>query len=127
MKRTREQRQAELQAKANELINRLLDWTDQTDKPDLTQIEDEVLAIRAELGESMLQAILAAQEAAQPTAVPSCPQCRQPLKDKGHRPHQTVSRVGDVTLSREYYYCPTCQRGFFPPGSTTKADQPPSE
>jgi uncharacterized protein with PIN domain len=122
MKKTREQRQAELQSKATELINRLLDWTDQTDQPDLTQIEDEVLALRAELGESMLQTIIAAQEAEQPTVVPSCPQCRQPLEDKGRRPHQTISRVGEVTLSREYYYCPTCQRGFFPPGSATEAE-----
>lgn len=36
---------------------RLLDWTDQTDKPDLTQLEDEVLALRAELGESILKTI----------------------------------------------------------------------
>ena len=122
MKKTREQRQAELQAKANELINRLLDWTDQTDQPDLTQIEDEVLALRAELGESMLQTIIAAQEAEQPTVVPRCPQCGQPLEDKGRRPHHTISRVGEVTLSREYYDCPACQRGFFPPGSATEAD-----
>ncbi len=122
MKKTREQRQAKLQAKANELINRLLDWTDQTDQPDLSQIEDEVLALREELGESMLHAILAAQEAEQPAAVPSCPQCGQPLEAKGHRPHQTVTRVGEVTLSREYYYCPACQRGFFPPGSATETE-----
>jgi uncharacterized protein with PIN domain len=127
MKKTREQRQAELQAKATELITRLLDWTDQTDKPDLTQIEDEVLALRAELGESMLQTILTAQEAKQPAAVPNCPQCGQPLEDKGRRPRQTISRVGAVTLSREYYYCPTCERGFFPSGSATQPDRPPSE
>ena len=127
MKKTREQRQTELQAKATELITRLLDWTDQTDKPNLSQMEDEILSLRGELGESMLQTVIAAQETDQPTAQPTCPSCGQPLEDKGRRSHQTVTRVGEVTLSRGYYYCPTCQRGFFPPGSATAAGGPPSE
>ena len=115
MKKTREQRQTELQTKATELINRLLDWTDQTDKPNLSQIEDEILSLRKELGESMLQTVVAAQEADRPSTQPTCPSCGQPLEDKGRRPHQTVTRVGEVTLHRGYYYCPYLPAGLFSP------------
>jgi len=72
MKKTREQRQSELQAKANEMIQRLLDWTEQTDKPNLTQMEDEILALREELSRSMLESMLSAQEASQPAEGEKC-------------------------------------------------------
>lgn len=66
MKKTCAQRQSELQAKANEIIQQLLDWTEQTKKPNLTQMEDEILGLREELSRTMLASILSAQEATQP-------------------------------------------------------------
>jgi uncharacterized protein with PIN domain len=120
MKKTREQRRAELQARANELIEQLLDWTEQTEQPNLTQIEDIVLELRQELGESMVANVLSAQEAAQPVQA-TCPECGRELRTKGARPGQVLSRVGEIQLGRGYYYCPACQTGFFPPGSPTGA------
>jgi DNA repair exonuclease SbcCD ATPase subunit len=117
MRKTREQRQAELQAKANELIQHLLDWTDETDKPNLTQMEDEILALREEMSRSMLESILSAQEATQPAEGGTCPTCGQPLRYKGRRSAQVESRIGAADLERGYYYCPHCQSGIFPPGS----------
>ena len=117
MKKTREQRQSELQAKANELIERLLDWTDQTDKPNLTQMEDEILALRAEMSMSMLESMLSAQEASQPAEGEKCATCGRPLRFKGRRTGQVVSRIGATEMGRGYYYCPECQTGIFPPGS----------
>ena len=119
MKKTREQRQSELQAKANAMIERLLDWTDQTDKPNLTQMEDEILALREEMSLNMLESVLSAQEASQPAEGEKCPKCGRSLRFKGRRSGQVVSRIGGTGLERGYYYCLECQTGIFPPGSTT--------
>lgn len=119
MKKTREQRQTELQAKANEMIQRLLDWTEQTDKPNLTQMEDEIIALREEMSLSMLESILSAQDASQPVEVGKCDKCGRPLRYKGRRKGQVVSRIGGTGVERGYYYCAECQTGIFPPGSTT--------
>ena len=123
MKKTRQQRQTELQNKANELIQQLLDWTDRTDKPNLTQIEDEILALRAELSRSMLESVLSAQEATQPAQGERSPSCGQPLRYKGRRTGQLESRIGSADLERGYYYCPECGQGIFPPGSPVASER----
>ena len=117
MRKTREQRQGELQAKANEVIQRLLDWTDQTEKPNLTQMEEEIMALREEMSLSMLESMLSAQEAGQPVEGEKCGTCGRPLRFKGRRTGQVVSRIGGTGVERGYYYCPECQTGIFPPGS----------
>jgi DNA repair exonuclease SbcCD ATPase subunit len=127
MKKTREQRQTELQAKANEIIQQLLDWTDQTEKPNLTQMEDEILALRAKLSQTMLETILSAQEATQPAEGEKCPTCGRPLRYKGRRSVQLESRIGASDLERGYYYCPDCQSGVFPPGPATGIEGSPLE
>jgi uncharacterized protein with PIN domain len=122
MRKTRQQRQAELETKANEIIQQLLDWTEQTDRPNLTQIEDEILALREQLSRCMLESVLAAQEATQPAQGETCPRCGQPLRFKGRRTVQVESRVGAAELERGYYHCPECGQGIFPPGSPTAAE-----
>jgi DNA repair exonuclease SbcCD ATPase subunit len=123
MKKSREQRQQELQAKANEIIQELLDWTDQTDKPNLTQMEEEILSLREKLSQAMLETTIRAQETMQPVEGGNCPSCGRPLRHKGKRGVQLESRVGAIDLERGYYYCPVCQSGIFPPGSATGADR----
>jgi DNA repair exonuclease SbcCD ATPase subunit len=122
MRKTREQRQNELQAKANEIIRQLLDWTDQTDKPNLTEMEDEILALRQEMSRTMLESILSAQEDIQPAEGEKCPNCGRPLRFKGRRTGQVESRIGSADLERGYYYCPECGGGIFPPGSSTATE-----
>ena len=122
MKKTREQRQSELQTKANEIIQQLLDWTDQSDKPNLTQMEDEILTLREEMSRAMLASMLNAQEATQPAEGGKCPSCGGTLRFKGRRTGQVESRIGATGLERGYYYCPACQTGIFPPGSSTRVE-----
>ena len=47
---------------------------------------------------------------------PHCPECEGPLQNKGKKRREIVHREGQVQVERNYYYCPTCKRGFFPPG-----------
>lgn len=116
MKKTREQRRAELAAKADEIIDRLLDWTEDTDRPNLTQIEDIVLKLRGELGIAMLENVVGAQGSVQPAGTVACPKCGRPMRYKGKRGKQVESRAGEVDLARGLYVCPQCERGLFPPG-----------
>lgn len=44
-----------------------------------------------------------------------CPNCDQRMHYKGQKDKRLVSTTGEVTVKRAYYYCPSCQRGYFPP------------
>jgi uncharacterized protein with PIN domain len=116
MPRPRAEVKVELEAEAARLIEALLDWTEQTDAPNLTQIEDEVLKLRQQFAEKLAEAAVAQQALNAPVTV-NCPQCGRPMHQKKKRQRRRVeSRVGGVGLSRAYYYCDHCRVGLFPPG-----------
>ena len=69
MPRTRAEIKADLQAEAERLIDALLDWTDQTEAPNLTQIEDEVLKLRQQFAEKLAEAAVEGQATADPLTV----------------------------------------------------------
>jgi hypothetical protein len=116
MPRTRAEIKAELQAEAERMIDALLDWTDKTDAPNLTQIEDEVLKLRGQFAEKLAEAAVEVQATAEPLTV-KCPQCSRPMHQKKKRQRRRVeSRLGGVALKRAYYYCDHCRVGLFPPG-----------
>jgi hypothetical protein len=116
MKRTREQIKAELMKKAEQEIDRLLDWEEQADKPTLTQVENRVLTTRKVLSEAMLEGVLAGQETRQSAEPVMCPQCGQPTENKGLHTKEVETRAGTMRLRRQYQYCAHCQVGFFPLG-----------
>ncbi len=120
MKRTREERRATLEAKAKALIDELMQWSEETDRPDLTQIEDEILKLRQGLSESMLEAVIEDQERQRPVPGPKCPKCGKEMQYKGEKARQVTSRVGETKLERGHYYCSHCQESVFPPGSATE-------
>ena len=98
MKRTREQIKAELMKKAEQEIDRLLDWEEQANKPTLTQFENQVLMRRKALSEAMLDGVMAGQETRPPTACaprrrttqPTAPPSASPLEARDERPRRTV-------------------------------------
>ena len=127
MPRTRAERQVELEAEAARLISALLDWTEQTDAPDLTAIEDEVLKLRKQFGEKLAEAVIEHQPAVEPLTV-KCPTCGRPMHQKKKRRRRGVqSRLGEVPLARAYYYCDHCRVGLFPPGSAVESGRPSLE
>ena len=127
MPKTRAEMKAELQVEAERLIDALLDWTDQTDAPDLTAIEDEVLKLRQQFGEKLAAAVVEQQPTTAPLTMP-CPRCGRPMHQKKKRQRRRVQgRVGGVALNRAYYYCDHCRVGLFPPGSATESRRPAVE
>ena len=116
MKRTREQIKAELMKKAEQEIDRLLEWEEKADKPTLTQFENQVLMTRKVLSEAMLEGVMAGQERRQPAEPVVCPKCGQATENKGLRTKEVETRAGTLRLRRQYHYCAHCHAGFFPPG-----------
>ncbi len=114
-KLTRAEQKARLLAEAEKVIDQALDWTDMTERPNLTQIETIVLELRRQFGKALAENMVGAQATAEPVAAPLCPQCDQPMPPKGRKDKTVVSHVGDLELERTHYYCPTCERGLFPP------------
>lgn len=112
---TRAEQKAHMLAEAERLIEQLLDWTAQTERPNLTQIETIVLELRGRFGKTLAENAIAVQAAAQPVAAPPCPQCDKPMQSKGGKAKTVVSHVGELHLERTHYYCPTCEGGLFPP------------
>ena len=123
MKRTREQKKADLMSKAEGLIDRLLDWEEQTDRPDLSQIEDLVLQLRKELGTEMAEALLDGQDERTPVPGPACPQCGQEMHYKGQRKKCVESRAGRLEVKRGYYACSPCGEAIFPPGWAAEVER----
>jgi len=116
MRHPRAELKADLTKLADEVIDELLDWTEDTPVPTLTQIEDIVLKLRQRLSERMAQAVIAAQEATRPVPGPRCPSCGRELHYKSMKHNMVESRAGQLALERGYYYCETCRAGLFPPG-----------
>ena len=53
MKHTREQKRSALLAAAQAMIEEFLDWEEQTARPKLTEIEEQVLPLRARFGQRL--------------------------------------------------------------------------
>ena len=116
MSPTRAEIRAKLLAEAEQAIDELLDWTDQTPRPNLTQIENAVLKLRKQMGEQAAQAVIEAQDAQRPVPGPRCPTCQPEMHYKDTKVQAVESRVGHLTIARGYYYCETCRQSLFPPG-----------
>jgi uncharacterized protein with PIN domain len=121
MKKSREQLKAEFIAEAEELFDELMEWEEQTDKPNLTEIEEIILVLRKRFGERMAQQMIMRQEERQPAERVHCPQCDGEMATKGLKGNQVETRIGNLKIERGYYYCPKCKQGIFPPGSATDA------
>lgn len=111
----REMRKARLIARAEQLINELLEWSEETEQPTLSQIEDKVLELRKRFGEELAQEVVDEQEAKQPVPGPRCPQCGREMSYKGQKAITPQTWVGAVKVERGYYHCKQCKEGLFPP------------
>jgi len=116
MKKSQEQLKAEFMGEAEELFDRLIEWEEQTEKPNLTEIEDIILELRKRFGERMAQKMMMRQEERQPAEKVQCPECGGEMENKGLKDNQVETRIGNLKIERGYYYCPACKQGIFPPG-----------
>src|SRR6266511_5340170 len=83
----------------------------------LTEIEDLFVAIREVLSEKMLADALARQAAAQapdPSTLPRCPGCQQPVVCDDTNERILDTRAGEAEWAEPEGYCDRCRRSFFP-------------
>ena len=66
MKKSREQLKAEFITEAEALFDELMEWEEQNEKPNLTQLEDIVLELRKQFGARLAQTVIKRQEERQP-------------------------------------------------------------
>jgi hypothetical protein len=116
MTKRREDIRIELLGKAEAMIDELLDWHEKIEAPNFHQLEAKIMAIRQEMSREMGQVLLEGQETTRPEEGVLCGRCAQAMRYKGAKKKTVESLLGRLTIERAYYYCPGCQKGFFPPG-----------
>ena len=112
----RAEQKARLMAKAEKLIDELLEWDEQTKRPNLTQIEEKVLELRKRMSAALAETVLEGQAGKEPVPGPKCPKCGKEMRYKGAKAVDVESRAGALKVERGYYYCPQCKESIFPPG-----------
>jgi DNA repair exonuclease SbcCD ATPase subunit len=106
---------ARLMAEAEAAIDQLLATRRAPAEASLADIEREARTASQQIAQAVTSALVAESAAELPTW-PNCPQCGRKMKNKGRHRRRVVTETGEVELKRAYYYCATCQHGFFPPG-----------
>ena len=116
MKRKRRESKGKLMKEAEKVIDELLAWEEEVERPNLSQIEEVVLELRERLSQKMAESVIGGQETVNPVPGPRCPECGAEMRYKGFKRKGVTSWVGQLELERAYYYCKKCRVGDFPPG-----------
>ena len=103
MKKNKAQLKAEFMEEAGGLFDEMMEWEAQTERPNLTQIEDIVLELRKRFGEQMAQKMILRQEERQPAERVLCPECGGEMENKGLKANQVETQIGNLKLERDYY------------------------
>ena len=116
MKKTRAQIKAEVMKRFEAELDKLLEWQEKANRPNLTQFANEILASRKAMSTEMMRAMLQGEQAGTPIEAPVCGKCGKAMENKGKRPQIIETRLGTIQVERTYYACPECGEGIFPPG-----------
>jgi uncharacterized protein with PIN domain len=114
MRSDRDRIEQELRGKAEEAIRKLLDGL--PEKAEITMSDMEVLT--GEMGHELMQGTmqsLSESQQVEPNEV-RCDQCNTPMHKRGNRTKQVITLRGEIEVERQYYVCPHCGAGTFPPG-----------
>lgn len=98
MPKSKQELKTKLMKEAEAVIDELLAWHQETDQPNLAQIEEKVLDLRQRLSEQMSQAVIANQEAVRPVSGPACGRRGQEMRYKDMKKVRVTSWVGTLKL-----------------------------
>ena len=119
-KRSQERSQEGFRETAGEMHERLWSWRREEPEASFDEIMERVRQEREAMMKPLLEELVG--EAGEVDVDVSCPECGERAQNKGKK-KEIQHREGAVEVNREYYYCPSCQQGFFfPPGSKNRAD-----
>ncbi len=114
MPNEREELEKQLRAKAEEAIRNLLEKLPDKSVLTMTDIENLVGEMGHEVTQSATEAI-AQGGLSEPSEV-ICKECQVQMQKRGKRKKRVVTKRGEIDLDRQYYVCPECGAGVFPPG-----------
>ncbi len=123
MERTRSegQKRAAFGQAAEEMHERLSAWRQAHPEASFDEMAAKVSEERKALMGGLLEELSASRGAELVEVV--CEACGGQVQNKGKKRREVLHREGTVQLERNYYYCPSCQRGFFPPGPESGVEQ----
>lgn len=101
-----------LQAQVGRLAEHLYDWMAQEPRT-LTEMEEEVMQVMRQMGESMLQASSALYVPRYPERQIAC-SCGEEARYMRKRTGQMKTQLGVLCLMRPYYLCEDCGQGRSP-------------
>lgn len=111
MPTNRDELKAKLLAQAEAAIDKMLSDERLSEQMTMSEIEAVVGESEADFRQRSLEEIIATQQA----NVKTCPLCGGTLHNKGKRKKWVVTLRGESEIERTYYYCETCEKGYFPP------------
>jgi len=114
---------AEFVESAGEMYDRLRAWRKAHPLASFDELAEAVSQERRALVGKLLGALATQEEPSRIRATLVCPQCGQAMEGKGMRSRGVSDPEGEVRIEREYYGCPTCAGGLFPPGRRVEADE----
>jgi hypothetical protein len=110
------EQEVQVQAKA------FSDWKQQDGVHTFEEIEAKALEIVQGVAQALLSYGVADEQQVErqkrPEAEPSCPDCGRPMRYGGRPGKKIDSKAGEIAFKRDYYHCPACRAGLFPPGPT---------
>ena len=113
-KRSQASSQGDFEEKAGEMQERLWSWRRREPGASFDEIMERVRQEREALMKPLVEELVG--EAGEIEVDACCPGCGERAQNKGKKKKVIQHREGAVEVNREYSYCPSCQKGFFPPG-----------
>jgi uncharacterized protein with PIN domain len=115
MRSDRDRIEEELLKQAQQAIRRRLEALPDRDQITLSEME----RLTGEMGHEVMQHTLPKLSETQQSPadrVGLCEACNRRMHKRGKRKKRVVTVRGQVEIERQYYMCPGCGRGHFPPG-----------
>jgi len=100
---------------ASQAIRKML-----SDLPDVTEITlSDMEQLTGEMGKTVMQETIQKLSDTQHNEVlepDMCETCEVKMQRRGKRKKRVLTARGEIEIERQYYVCPVCKTGHFPPG-----------
>jgi hypothetical protein len=101
---------------AGTMYDELLRWRETHGEASLDEIIGQVTPQRRKLMGGLVSELALALGDGSEAVGKQCPKCKGEMRHKGQNVRGVLHVEGESLLKRTYYWCPSCESGFFPPG-----------
>lgn len=108
---------------AVEEIDKVLAWQEEHPEATLREMEEELEKIRLKILSQAIEAMVEMRGSGYQIEKVHCPKCGAEMEYKGEKKRRKMTTVGEMSYERSYYWCASCQEGFFPSGQSASGGQ----